>query len=59
MNKYFTFSYSVESSLKSKLFYSSNLKLNLKSFDKAIQFLATVRLSPSKEVINNILKHTE
>ena len=60
MNKLYTFFCSVESGNESKIVIinSNNLSLN-KVYNKFSELLNSVRLNPSKEVINNILKHID
>ncbi len=61
MNKLYTFFYSVnsgESESKIIIINSNNLSLN-KVFKKTSELLNTIRLCPSEEVINNILKYAD
>ena len=61
MNKLYTFFYSVKSvECESKIIIinSNNLSLN-KVYKKTSELLSSIRLSPSKEVINNILKFAD
>ena len=60
MNKLYTIFCSVESENESKIVIINSNKLSLnKIYKKTSKLLNSIRLSPSKEVINKILEHID